>query len=130
MQRFNAADTHPAATVGDYVSEVILGQVALSLAAATVLAVAVAAPARARRLSSPACSSAYCTGSGGVSFDALPLRDALAALVSAVVGAVLATHALLADRLRRHLHPPVALDRVNRSSALRMVGAAGTIATR
>lgn len=69
---------------------------------------------------------------GIVVLDDLPLRDALilAALVTAVVGGVLAAYALLADRLRRRLHSPVALRRVNRGSALLMAGAAGAIATR
>jgi threonine/homoserine/homoserine lactone efflux protein len=69
---------------------------------------------------------------GIVSLDTLSLRDALilAALVIAVVLGVLAAYALLAERLRHHLHSPAALRRVNRSSALLMVGAAGAIATR
>lgn len=69
---------------------------------------------------------------GVVGLDGLSLHDALilAALVIVVVGAVLAAYVLLAERLRRHLHSPVALRRVNRGSALLMIGAAGAIATR
>ena len=69
---------------------------------------------------------------GIVSLDALSPRDALvlAALMTAVVVGVFAAYALLAERLRRHLHSPAAVHRVNRGSALLMVGAAGAIATR
>lgn len=69
---------------------------------------------------------------GIVGLNDLSPRDVLilAALVIVVVGAVLAAYVLLAERLRRHLHSPVALSRVNRGSALLMIGAAGAIATR
>ena len=69
---------------------------------------------------------------GIVSLDALSLRDALtlAAVVITIVVGVLAAYALLAERLRRHLHSPAALRRVSRGSALLMAGAAGAIATR
>jgi threonine/homoserine/homoserine lactone efflux protein len=69
---------------------------------------------------------------GIVSLDALSLYDALilAALVTVVVVSVLAAYALLAERLRRHLHSPVALRRINRGSALLMAAAAAGIAAR
>ena len=69
---------------------------------------------------------------GIVSLDALSLSDALilAILVTVVVAGVLAAYVLLAARLRRLLHSPVALRRINRGSALLMVAAAGGIAAR
>jgi len=69
---------------------------------------------------------------GIVSLDTLSLRDALilAALVTVVVVVVLAAYVSLAERLRRHLHSPVALRRINRGSALLMAAAAVGIAAR
>jgi len=69
---------------------------------------------------------------GIVSLDTLSPRDAsiLAALATIVVAGILAAYSLLAQRLRHYLHSPAALGRVNRASALLMLGAAGTIATR
>lgn len=69
---------------------------------------------------------------GIVSLASLSLRDALtlAALATTIVLAVLAMYVLLAERLRRHLHSAVALRRINRGSALLMVGAAGAITAR
>ena len=47
-----------------------------------------------------------------------------------VVAGVLAAYVLAAERLRRHLHSPVALRRVGRGSALLMTVAAGAIVSR
>ena len=69
---------------------------------------------------------------GIVRLDELDLRDALllAALAVCVVASVLAAYVLAAERLRRHLHSPVALRRLGRGSALLMTAAAGAIASR
>ena len=69
---------------------------------------------------------------GIVSLDDLYLRDALllGALAVCVVAGVLAAYVLTAERLRRHLHSPVALRRVGRGSALLMTVAAGAIVSR
>ena len=69
---------------------------------------------------------------GIVSLEQLPLRDALVlgALVTCVVGGVLAAYVLLAERLRRRLRSPVALRRIGRGSGLLMAIAAGTIVSR
>lgn len=69
---------------------------------------------------------------GVLRLDDLPLRDALVlgALAAAVVVGVLAAYVLAAERLRRHLHSPVALRRIGRGSALLMTVAAGAIASR
>lgn len=65
-----------------------------------------------------------------VSLDGLTLRDMLllAALATAVVGAILAAYVLLAERLRRRFHSPAAMRRVRRGSALLMAVAAAAIA--
>jgi threonine/homoserine/homoserine lactone efflux protein len=67
-----------------------------------------------------------------VDLDVLSLREAvlLAVIVVTVVGGVLATYELLALRLRRRLHSPIALRRAHRVSAVLMVGAAGVVASR
>jgi threonine/homoserine/homoserine lactone efflux protein len=69
---------------------------------------------------------------GIVRLDAFSSRDALilAALVTTVVGGVLAAYVVLAERLRRRFQFPVAMRRVRRGSALLMAGAAGAIASR
>jgi threonine/homoserine/homoserine lactone efflux protein len=69
---------------------------------------------------------------GIVRLDDLPLRDALilGALGVCVVAGVLAAYVLAAERLRRHLHSPVALRRIGRGSALLMTAAAGAIVSR
>lgn len=69
---------------------------------------------------------------GIVRLDDLLLRDVLelGALATAVVAGVLAAYVLSAERLRRHLHSPVALRRIGRGSALLMTAAAGAIVSR
>jgi threonine/homoserine/homoserine lactone efflux protein len=69
---------------------------------------------------------------GIVRVDALSLRDVclLVALTTAIVAGVLSGYALLAARLRHHLHSPAALQRINRISAVLMAAAATAIVLR
>lgn len=67
-----------------------------------------------------------------VGLDDLPLRDVLvlALVAGVVVGTILATYVLTAERIGRHIQSPRALRRIYRGSAALMAGAAGAMATR